>query len=65
MRALRVNSIRVLAFVALGTLAGCGVDGEPIQPNVNVGVGVSSDGSVNVGGGVGVYKGPISLFFGF
>jgi len=65
MRALQINSIRVLAFVVLGTLAGCGVDGEPIQPNVNVGVGVSSNGGVRVGGGVGVYKGPISLFFGF
>jgi hypothetical protein len=65
MHALRGNGLRVLAFIALGTLAGCGADGEPIQPSMNAAVGISADGSVNVRGGVGVYQGPISLFIGF
>jgi len=65
MRVLRVNGFRVLAFVALGALSGCGADGEPIQPNLSAGIGISADGSVNVGGGVGFYQGPISLFIGF
>lgn len=65
MGALRANGLRVLAFVALGALAGCGADGEPIQPSMNATLAVSADGSVNVRGGVGVYQGPVSLFIGF
>lgn len=65
MAALRSKSIRVLAFVALGTLAGCGVDGDPIPPSLNAGLGVSGDGNVIARGGVGFGKGPVSLYFGF
>ncbi len=65
MAALRGNFIRMLALVALGTLAGCGADGEPIQPSLNAGVGVSSNGNVKVRGGVGLHQGPLSVFFGF
>ena len=57
--------IRVMAFVALGVLAGCGIDGEPVQPSLNAGIAVSSDGSVNARGGIGLYQGPVSLFIGF
>jgi hypothetical protein len=45
-------------------LAGCGVDGEPVQPSMNVGIGVGS-GGVNTYGAVGVQQGPVSLFLGF
>ena len=65
MAALRLKSVRVLSFVALATLGGCGVDGDPIPPTLNAGLGVSSDGDVNVRGGVGFGRGPISLYFGF
>ena len=63
MRAMRMSGLRILVFVALGTLAGCGADGEPIPPSMSAGIGVSSNGYV--GGGVGIHQGPISLFIGF
>ncbi|GGH35326.1 hypothetical protein SAMN05444007_10890 [Cribrihabitans marinus] len=44
-------------------LAGCGVDGEPIQPTLNAHLGVGSSGA-HVGGGVGLSKGPLSVFLG-
>ena len=59
-----MKRIKVLAFVALGVLAGCGVDGEPVQPSLSAGVAVSS-GGVYAGGGVGLRQGPLSLFIGF
>jgi hypothetical protein len=65
MDALPAKTARVLAIIALTALAGCGADGEPVQPSLNAGVGVSSDGSVNVRGGVGLSQGPVSIFFGF
>jgi hypothetical protein len=65
MYALRENAGRVLAVVALTALVGCGADGEPVQPTLNAGVGVSTDGNVNVRGGLGLHQGPVSLYFGF
>jgi len=65
MHALRGNFTRMLALVALTALAGCGADGEPVQPTMNAGIGVSSNGNVNVRGGVGLHQGPVSVFFGF
>lgn len=59
-----MSLIRVLAVMALTALAACGVDGEPVQPTLNAGVGVSSSG-VNTYGGVGLHRGPVSVFFGF
>ena len=50
--------------MAIAVLTACGVDGEPVQPTVSAGVGVSSSG-VNVGGAVGLHKGPLSLYLGF
>jgi len=61
----KIRSTRVMIILTLVTLAGCGIDGEPIQPTLNAGVGVSTNGNVHVGGGVGLHQGPVSLFFGF
>ena len=60
-----MNRKRVLVVLALLTLAGCGVDGDPIPPTMNVNIGISADGSVGAMGGIGLHQGPISLFFGF
>lgn len=54
----------ILALIGLAALAACGVDGEPVQPTLNAGVGVGDSG-VHVGGAVGLYKGPVSVFLGF
>ena len=54
----------ILSLMAIAVLTACGVDGEPVQPTVSAGVGVSSSG-VNVGGAVGLHKGPLSLYLGF
>lgn len=57
----------LLALLASVSLAACGADGEPqppVQPTVSAGVGVSSSG-VNVGGAVGLHRGPVSLYLGF
>ncbi|WP_167685315.1 hypothetical protein [Parasedimentitalea denitrificans] len=54
----------ILSLMAVVALTACGVDGEPVQPTLNAGVGVSSSG-VNVGGAVGLHKGPMSLYLGF
>lgn len=44
-------------------LAACGVDGEPVRPTLAANVGVGAGGiSTNVG--LGVNKGPLSVFLG-
>ncbi len=56
--------MRVL--IALGltlALTACGVDGEPVRPSLNAGVGISSSG-VHLGGALGVSKGPLSVSLG-
>lgn len=56
--------LRVL--IALGfvlALTACGVDGEPVRPSLNAGVGISPSG-VHLGGAVGVRKGPLSVSWG-
>ncbi|MDK3073364.1 hypothetical protein QO034_09605 [Sedimentitalea sp. JM2-8] len=45
-------------------LAGCGVDGEPVQPSMNVGIGVGS-GGMHTYGALGVHQGPMSIYLGF
>ena len=60
-----MSRIQILAFVALAAVAGCGADGEPIQPTMNAGIGISSNGIVHANGGVGLHRGPVSLFLGF
>ncbi|WP_193747593.1 hypothetical protein [Leisingera sp. ANG-M7] len=54
----------IFALLGLAVLSACGADGEPVQPTLNAGVGVGS-GGVHVGGGVGLHKGPLSVFLGF
>ncbi|CRL10212.1 hypothetical protein [Phaeobacter italicus] len=44
-------------------VAACGVDGEPVRPSLNAGIGVSSSG-VHAGGSVGLSKGPLSVSLG-
>ncbi len=57
--------LRVILVVAAAvTLAGCGVDGEPVQPTVSASVGVGSSGGY-VGGGVGLNRGPLGIYLGF
>lgn len=56
--------MRVL--IALGltlALTACGVDGEPVRPSLNAGVGISSSG-VHLGGALGVSKGSLSVSLG-
>ncbi|UWQ25557.1 hypothetical protein K3553_03560 [Leisingera aquaemixtae] len=54
----------IFALIGLAVLAACGVDGEPVQPTLNAGVGVGG-GGVHVGGAVGLHKGPVSVYLGF
>lgn len=51
------------AVIALAGLAACGVDGEPIRPTAAASIGVGS-GGVHSNVGVGVSKGPVSVFLG-
>ncbi len=58
----------LIAFSGL-MLAGCGADGEPVQPTpaqptVSATVGVGSSGAY-VGGGVGLSRGPLGIYLGF
>ena len=55
---------RIIAVLGVAVLSACGVDGEPVQPTLNAGVGVSSSG-VHVGGAVGLGKGPLWVTLGF
>lgn len=51
-------------LVAAVLVAGCGVDGEPVQPSMNVGIGVGSSGA-HTYGGIGLHQGPMSIYLGF
>ncbi|SPJ27841.1 hypothetical protein [Falsiruegeria mediterranea] len=53
-----------LALICLVVLAGCGADGEPVQPSLNAHAGVGG-GSSYVGGSVGLHRGPFNLYLGF
>ncbi|WP_170311858.1 hypothetical protein [Sulfitobacter sabulilitoris] len=53
----------LLAALGLMTLAACGADGEPVRPTANGTVTISSSG-VHAGVGVGLHKGPFSVFLG-
>ncbi|WP_170452228.1 hypothetical protein [Ruegeria arenilitoris] len=56
--------LRVIALIGPAfTLAACGADGEPVQPTLNANVGVSTSGTY-VSGGVGLHRGPLSVFLG-
>ena len=55
---------RLIASLCLiGTLAACGADGEPVRPTVSGAVTIS-DGGVYPSVGVGVNRGPFSIFLG-
>lgn len=54
----------ILAIVSLVLVSACGVDGEPVRPSLNAGVGVSNSG-VHAGGTVGLHKGPLNILLGF
>lgn len=53
----------VILCTTLAVLAGCGADGEPVQPSVNAGVSITPDG-VYPSVGVGLSQGPVSIFLG-
>ena len=53
--------MRLLAILGLLTLAACGAAGDPFRPSTSLGVGVDSDGDVDVGGRFGVTNGTFSL----
>ncbi|CAD0184095.1 hypothetical protein RUESEDTHA_00973 [Ruegeria sp. THAF57] len=56
--------MRVLLLVSVGAvLAGCGADGEPIQPTMNANIGVGSSGT-HVGGGIGLRRGGLGIYLG-
>ena len=54
---------RLFTVIACAALAGCGADGEPIQPSMNANIGVGTNG-VSATTGVSVRKGPISVDWG-
>ena len=54
----------VSGLILLGFLAGCGADGEPIQPSLNAGIGISASG-VTPRLSLGLNQGPLSIGLGF
>lgn len=55
--------MRSLVVIACFFLAACGVDGEPVRPNVNAGVNINKNG-IYPSASVGVAKGPLSIGLG-
>jgi hypothetical protein len=53
--------MRLAALLGLLALAACGADGDPFRPSTSVGVGVNSDGDVDLGGSFGLSNGTFSL----
>ena len=51
---------RTLAVLSLLALAACGADGEPVQPDASIGIGINS-GGIHAGGTVGVSRGPLRV----
>jgi len=59
-----MKTLRVVLLIVAGFgLAACGADGEPIQPTMNASIGVGSSGTY-VGGGVGLQRGGLGIYFG-
>jgi hypothetical protein len=56
--------MRALAILGLLVLAACGADGPPLRPSAGVGIGVGSNGDVDVGGRFGVTDGTLSVGIG-
>ncbi|CUH49387.1 hypothetical protein [Ruegeria atlantica] len=56
--------LRVVLLMSAGVfLAGCGADGEPIQPTMSANIGVGSSGTYG-GVGVGLSRGGFGVFLG-
>ena len=56
--------VRMVLLISAGALlAGCGADGEPIQPSMSANIGVGSSGTYG-GVGVGLQKGGLGVFLG-
>ncbi|MCG7520202.1 argininosuccinate lyase [Ruegeria sp. Ofav3-42] len=56
--------LRVVLLISAGiALAGCGADGEPIQPSMSANIGVGSSGTYG-GVGVGLRRGGFGVFLG-
>lgn len=56
--------LRVVLLISAGALlAGCGADGEPIQPTMSANIGVGSSGTYG-GVGVGLRRGGLGVFLG-
>ena len=51
---------RAFAILSLFALVACGADGEPVQPDAAIGIGIGSDG-VHAGGTIGVSRGPLRV----
>ncbi|MCG7627031.1 hypothetical protein MHM88_04390 [Epibacterium sp. MM17-32] len=55
---------RVLMVLGVAAFLGaCGVDGEPVRPSLNAGLGISNSG-IHLGGALGVSKGPVTVSVG-
>ena len=56
--------LRMVLLISAGiALAGCGADGEPVQPTMSANIGVGSSGT-HVGGGVGIRRGGLGIYLG-
>ena len=53
-----------MVLAAAAIVAGCGADGEPVQPTMDATIGIGS-GGVNGYGALGLHRGPVSLYLGF
>ncbi|MGZ2259003.1 hypothetical protein [Roseobacter sp. A03A-229] len=53
----------LVLVAALGLLAACGADGEPVTPQINGGVTINQNG-IYPSASVGVGKGPLSVWLG-
>ena len=54
----------LLAILTMLVLAGCGADGEPVQPTLDATLGIGSSG-VHSYGALGLHQGPVSVYLGF
>ncbi|WP_299968230.1 hypothetical protein [uncultured Roseobacter sp.] len=52
-----------MALAAAAFLAGCGVDGEPVAPQINGGLTINKNG-IYPSASVGVNRGPLSVWLG-
>lgn len=59
-----MQMFRVILLICAGlALAGCGADGEPIQPTMSANVGVGTSGAYG-GVGLGLRRGGLGVYLG-